>query len=402
MGESADKDNTSWFLDTGATAHITHERGVFSTYIKSTDHSKVLLGNDGPLEIQGSGLVTLYTSCGNTLNLKGVLHVPAMKKNLLSVRQLLRDDPTIHMHFGANNCKIWQRDELIAEGVQSIDLYRLVVAEDQENETELHQINASVAELSEAELWHARLGHPSYLKMQKVLALNLYSDKQLSKLKGTHLCDSCQVSKQSRAPYPQGGGTRARQKLEHVHTDVCGPVSVKSLGGSHYFLTFIDDYSRYTWLYILKKKSDMLEYFKEFHILAERQSENKLKCIRSDHGGEFESNQFKQYCKDLGIVKQLTVPYNPAQNGVAKRKNRTVQEVARAMIISANLELNFWAEAVTTACYVQNQLPGKATLDKTPFEVVWSQTINYASSNLRVCSICAHSKREATRNKTVS
>lgn len=124
--------------------------------------------------------------------------------------------------------------------------------------------------LSEQELWHARLAHPSYSKLDKMAKMHLYSDKQLQRVSGIHLCDSCQVSKQTGRPYPHGGGTRARHKLELVYSDVCGPVSVRSLGGSRYFLTFIDDYSRYTWLYILKQKRDVLECFKEFHTLAEK------------------------------------------------------------------------------------------------------------------------------------
>lgn len=118
----------------------------------------------------------------------------------------------------------------------------------------------------------------------------LYVDTKLGRITKSYIYEAIQLGKQTKEPHPVGGGTRATQEL--VHSDVCGPVSVKSMRGSRYFLTFIDDFRRYTWTYILKKKSDVLDSFIEFHALAERQSGAQLKCLRTDHGGEYESKTF--------------------------------------------------------------------------------------------------------------
>lgn len=97
--------------------------------------------------------------------------------------------------------------------------------------------------------------------------------------------------------FPMVGGTRATQLLELVHSNVCGPVFVLSLGGAKYILIFIDDFSRYGWLYTLKHKSDAFEVFKGFQTLAEQQSGHQLKCLRTDNGGEYDSNAFNDFYK---------------------------------------------------------------------------------------------------------
>ena len=122
---------------------------------------------------------------------------------------------------------------------------------------------------------------------------------------------------------------------------------------------FIDDFSRKTWIYFLKCKEskEILKRFKEFKTLIENLSGHKIKTLRTDNGGEYTSDLFKRFCKEIGIKREYTVPYNPEQNGVAERKNRTVIEATRAMIFDQNLEYYLWAEASCTAVYIQNRSP---------------------------------------------
>ena len=119
--------------------------------------------------------------------------------------------------------------------------------------------------------------------------------------------------------------------LELVHSDVCGPLKVKSYGGASYFVTFIDDYSRKLWVYALKTKDHVLEKFKEYHALVERQSGKKLKCIRSDNGGEY-CGPFDAYCRQHGIRHEKTPPKTPQLNGLVERMNRTLMERVRCML----------------------------------------------------------------------
>jgi len=111
--------------------------------------------------------------------------------------------------------------------------------------------------------------------------------------------------------------------LELVHSDVCGPMPSTSLSEYVYYVSFIDDYSRKTWVYFLKSKDEILGKFKEFKALVENLSERKINILRSDNGGEYTSNEFGIFWRDVGIKRDLTTPYNPQQNGVEKRKNRT-------------------------------------------------------------------------------
>ena len=126
------------------------------------------------------------------------------------------------------------------------------------------------------------------------------------------------MAKQHHEIFPKGVSYKAKKPLELVHTDFCGPMRTQSIGHSDYFLTFIDDYSRKTWVYFLKKKSETFSKFKEFKALVENQSDRQIKVLRSDRGGEYDSKALHEYCKQHGIRIQFTTRYTPQQNGVAK------------------------------------------------------------------------------------
>lgn len=148
-------------------------------------------------------------------------------------------------------------------------------------------------------------------------------------------------------------------------------MNVKSVGGSRYFITFIDDMSRQIFVYFIKEKGQVFETFKMFKAMVENQTNKKIKVLRSDNGGEYISKQFDDFLKENGIKRQLTVPHTPQQNGIAERANRTLVEMARSMIVHANLEEYFWAEAISTAAYIRNRSLTKIHPDMTPQEI-WS------------------------------
>ena len=117
-----------------------------------------------------------------------------------------------------------------------------------------------------------------------------------------------------------------------MHSDACGPMSVHTLSGYSYYVTFIDDYSRKTWIYFLKARSEVFERFREFKTLIENQSGKKIRVLRTDNGGEYTSNESLQYCSSEGIKKEHVVPHTPQQNGVVERKNKTMVGAAKAML----------------------------------------------------------------------
>ena len=138
----------------------------------------------------------------------------------------------------------------------------------------------------------------------------------MAKDKSSNSCDYCLFRKQHRVSF-QKNSTRKLERLELVYSDVCGPIEVDSLGGNKYFVTFIDDTSRKTWLYLLHTKGQVFQYFHKFHAMVERETGNPLKRLRTDNGGEYISKEFKEYCSKYGIKHEKTVPGTPQHNGVA-------------------------------------------------------------------------------------
>lgn len=167
---------------------------------------------------------------------------------------------------------------------------------------------------------------------------------------GIDLCEHCAYGKLSRVKFPSGA-TRANGILEVVHSDVFGPVSVPSLGGSLYYVSFIDDFPRMTWFYFLKNKSEVFERFQEFKALVENQFDIKIKVLRTNNSGKFCGKAFNHLFKQNNIAQQNTTRYMPQHNKVAERMNIMLMEKARSMLSGAGLTQLFWAKAVNTMCY---------------------------------------------------
>ena len=184
------------------------------------------------------------------------------------------------------------------------------------------------------------------------------------------VCKPCEEGKHHPAKFDTSGAKHSDSVLGLVHSDVCGKMSTQSLSGSEYFLTFIDDKMRYTWVYILKRKDQVLELFLEWKALAEKSTGQELKVFRTYNGGVFTSTGFEGYLRKKGIKHKLTVPKNPEQKGVAERMNRTIVETARSMLAEAKLPRRFWAEAVATAVYLGNRSPTTAVKGMTPCEAL--------------------------------
>ena len=169
------------------------------------------------------------------------------------------------------------------------------------------------------------------------------------------VCKGCALGKLAKSSFPNSD-SKPKGILDLVHSDLCGPMSVASLGGFWYYILFIDDYSRKTWIYFLKSKDsgEVLGRFREYKAQVENLSSKRIIVLRSDNGGEYTSSGFNEFCREAGIKTEFTVLYNPQQNGVAERKNRTVVEVAKAMIHDQGLSMYLWAEACNTVVCIQN------------------------------------------------
>jgi hypothetical protein len=203
---------------------------------------------------------------------------------------------------------------------------------------------------------------------------------------------------ENQEPVSEEGQQGRRSPRTHSFRDVCGPMPSSSISRYVYYVSFIDDYSRKTWIYFLKSKDEVFSKFKEFKALIENLFERKIKILRSDNGGEYTSKEFVNFCKDVGIKRELTTPYNPQQNDVAERKNRTIMEVVKNMIYDQDLPMCLWAEAAMAVVYGQNRLSHSALGLKTPEEMFTGKKPEVIHLKIFGCPVFIHIRKEK-RNK---
>ena len=225
---------------------------------------------------------------------------------------------------------------------------------------------------NKAKLWHYRICHRDVRILRNKVYGDLIKGVNIThnSFSGKCLCPYCAMSKSITLPFSKSMTSNVKEKLQLVYTDICGPYRVASKSGYKYFISFIDEYSKMSWIYLLKNKSDAINALKTFHKDISLFYNIPIKAIRSDNGGEFTSNKWKTYCKDNHIVQQFTSRYSPQQNGTAERLNRTLNDMARTSLIASGLHESFWAEALLTSNHVRNRL-GTNSLETntTPFHV---------------------------------
>jgi hypothetical protein len=190
------------------------------------------------------------------------------------------------------------------------------------------------------------------------------------------ICSACQVGKQVGAHHPHKNIMTTDMSLELLHMDLFGPIAYISIGGSKYCLVIMDDYSRFTWIFFLQKKSQTQETLKRFLRQAQNEFGMRIKKIRSDNGTEFKNARIEGFLEEEGIKHEFSSPYTPQQNGVVERKNRTLLDMARTMLDEYKTSDRFWAEAINTACYSINRLYLHGILKKTSYELLTGKKPN--------------------------
>eukprot|EP00253_Pinus_taeda_P032314 PITA_32314 len=334
LNVSSSSHSHEWLIDSGASYHMAKNKAMFSS-LHDCNTENIYVGDDRSLNVVGTGTVHLDNGQFND-----VLCVPTLSSNLLSVYQIT--------HSGEGKIVEFSPHDVVIKDLR-----------------DPKKILATVSKL-----WHERFGHLNYRSLQHLCKENMVTGLPMVSWRDG-VCSGCVLGKHHRDSFEKRASWHASAPLQLVHSDLCGPLPVSSFSGCKYFLTFIDDFSRRTWVYFLKLKSEVFNTFFAFKAFVEKQSGHQILKLRTDNGGEYVKNTFINFCTENGIQMQHTVPYTSQQNGVAERKNRTLKEMANCMLQSKGLSLSFWAEAINCANYIINRTPTKVLKNITP-EEAWS------------------------------
>ncbi|GJW72344.1 putative ribonuclease H-like domain-containing protein [Tanacetum coccineum] len=332
----------------------------------SKDSGSYMLKKFGYVDLQGR----LKTG---KLDFEDVYFVKELKFNLFSVSQMC--DKKNSVLFTETECLVLSPDfKLLDESQVLLKVPRQnnMYSFDLKNVVPSGGLTCLFAKatIDESNLWHRRLGHINFKTMNKLVRGNLVRGLPSKLFENDHTCVACQKGKQHKASCKTKLVSSISQPLQMLHMDLFGPTFVRSINHKIYCLVVTDDYSRFSWVFFLATKDETSGILKTFITGIENQINHKVKIIRCDNGTEFKNNDMNQFCGMKGIKREFSVARTPQQNGVAERKNRTLIEAARTMLADSLLPTTFWAEAVNTACYVQNRVLVTKPHNKTPYELL--------------------------------
>ena len=233
------------------------------------------------------------------------------------------------------------------------------------------------------------LGHPNYVILSSVINSGLLGNKDQFSSPLSFDCSTCKLGKSKSLSFPSHG-SHAEHCFDLIHSDVCGISPVISHVNYKYFVTFIDNYTRYTWIYFLRAKSEVLSVFQQFTAYVETQFSFGIKILQSDSGGEYMSSEFHAFLQQKGIVAQRSCPYTPQQNGVAKRKNRHLLDVVHTLLLQSSVPPKFLVEALSMAVYLINRLLSSVLNFDTPYVRLYHRHPKYLDMHTFGCVCFVH------------
>ena len=319
-----------WWVDTGATRHVCSDKKMFSSYQTLDNGEQLFMGNSSSSKVESQGKVVLKMTSGKELTLNDVLHVPEIRKNLVSGSSLSKKG--FKLVFVSDNFILTKNGMYVGKGYMSNVLFKMNVMTVVPPIKNINKTSTSSAYMLESSnVWHGRLGHVNYDTLRRLINMECLPN---FKIDPNHKCEICVESKLTRTSFQSI--ERSSEHLELIHSDIYDLKFIQTRGGKKYFLRLIDDCTRYCYVYLLRSKDEALEMFQHFKNEVENQLDRKIKVIRSDRGGEYEA-PFGDFCSQHGIIHQTTAPYSPQKNGVAERKNKTLKEMMNALLLSFGL-----------------------------------------------------------------
>ena len=379
-----------WIVDSGAFDHMTGDATIFYTYSPCPNNLTVRIADGSLSKVAGTGSVVL----SRDLTLNSVLLVPNLDCNLLSISKLTKEKRCI-TNFSSTHCEFQDLDsgKTIGNAEECSGLYILKEHRDPQEQPQMVVSGNSFSVScqnndSEIMLWHYRLGHPNVMYL-KHLFPSLFNKNPKS-----FECEICQLSKQVRSHFPFQP-YKASSPFSMIHSDIWGPSRIKNVTGTRWFVSFIDDHTRLTWVFLMKEKSETGQIFKNFKNMIQTQFQSKIQILKSDNARDYFNSILGEFLAKEGIVHLSSCVDTPQQNGIAERKNRHLLEVARSLMFSTNVPKLFWGEAVLTAAYLINRMPSRVLKFQTPCQTLLksfptTRLISIVPPKIFGCSVFVH------------
>lgn len=383
--ESNKVSSPSFYLDTCASSHMCPNLGRFESLSLCTGSVKSSSGDIIPIKGKGNVVMDCLLGDGtvSSFRIHDVLYVPDVCRPLFSFRKAMEKGYRLE---GENKLlRLLKENKVILEAIFDGTLPRIREVED--------------FACASFEFWHKALGHAAPSSISKT-GTSVSTEEPIPPCPDHFFCHECQIAKSTHAK-PRSVESRSNRAGEYLHSDLCGPFPVTSYSGASYYISFVDDRSRFAWVKFLKVKSDATSTTAEILNHIETQYDVRVKRFRSDNGGEYTSNALETLFAKRGIVHDTTPPYSPESNGVAERLNRSIGEGIRAMLCSVK-DKHLWAEAVNTFVYVKNrQSHHSLGGGETPFEALFGikPSITHLQPFGRPCYVHVPKAKRLVHNK---
>ncbi|KAE8692073.1 hypothetical protein F3Y22_tig00110860pilonHSYRG00043 [Hibiscus syriacus] len=352
--------DSEWYTDTGATSHMTNDVAALDNSVPYTGNQRVYIGNGTSMPISRIGSISSIVT-SHPLPLSDVLLVPNLTKNLLSISNLTRENNCL-ITFSSSSFTIHDLATRTVVGVKRCEKGLYVL--DRGHASFLSSLSKCTSRASSV-TWHPRLGHPSFRivsSLNKHGAITLSHNNKID----SKPCFGCQLGKIHRLPF-SNSDQRCASLFERIYCDLWGPSPITSPSGYKYYCVLIDDFSRFSWFYPLKLKSDFFDIFVQFNKYVQIQFDCKIKSFQCDGGTAFTNHHFTSFLRENGIIQRIACPYTPNQNGISERKHRHITETGLTLMFLSHVPLRLWVESFSTACYLINRISSPVLHDYFPY-----------------------------------
>ena len=360
--EGEDKRRRTDLYDSGTTHHMSPERDRFITY-SEIPPKPIRAASQARFYATGIGEMLVDVPNGDSMSmmrLTGVLYAPTMSVTLISIGCI--DAAGGFCTFGGGKLVITDPN---GKKVGQIPRQNWLYTIEHSPDERAHHASDTLT----LEQLHRAMGHISYNTVKTLVKDNLVTGIRVDLSSPTPFCEACVYGKQHKVPVPkERQGPRSKDFGDQIHSDLWGPAPIATFGKKQYYISFTDDATRLTNLYLLREKSEAFEAYQQYHAWVKTQMKVPIKILHSDNGGEYLSKPFIKYLKDSGTEHRLTVNDTPAQNGVAERLNGVLMQKVRAMMHGTGLPKGMWGEALMHAVWLKNRTSTKALQGITPFE----------------------------------